>query len=93
LSDSIELKDSDSGKLEKLKRISKDAPKIYNSLTLEIIRLFKLMIRFGKYTLIKTGSNDDEEFEGENDFFLLIKHLVVLLEFDTTYPESQKILI
>ena len=79
--------------MDKLKKISKEAPKIYNNLTLEIIRLLKLMINFGKYSIIKTDLNDDEELETENDFFVLIKHLVVLLEFDTTYPESRKILL
>lgn len=51
------------------------------------------MISFGKYTIIKSSLNDDEEFESENDFFVLIKNLVILLEFDTTYPESRKILL
>ena len=93
MSENIELKDPDSVKMDKLKKISKEAPKIYNNLTLEIIRLLKLMINFGKYSIIKTDLNDDEELETENDFFVLIKHLVVLLEFDTTYPESRKILL
>jgi hypothetical protein len=88
LSENIELKDldPDSVKLDKLKKISKDSPKIYNMLTLEMIRLLKLMINFGKYSI---RSKQEEE----NDFFVLIKSLVVLLEFDPIYPEARKILL
>lgn len=41
------MKDDDAVKQDKLKKISKEFAKTYNKLTLEIIRLLKLMIDFG----------------------------------------------
>jgi hypothetical protein len=59
LSDMLELKDSDSVKADKLRLIQNESMEIYNKLTLEIIRILKLMIDFGKYRL-RMGEDEQE---------------------------------
>jgi hypothetical protein len=71
MSDSVELKDADSTKLEKLRVICRESPKVYNALTLEIVRLQKLLIDFGKYS-IRLGSDDNDTKRINTDFFGLI---------------------
>lgn len=88
LSNIWDLKDGDTKKAENLKRISADCERIYNKLTLEVIRLLKLMINFGKYTV-----RPDADKDSNKDFFAIIKSLFIMLEFDPAYPETRKILI
>lgn len=92
LSNMIELKDSDTAKIDKLQTISSSSEDIYNKLTLEVVRLLKLLIEFGKYQL-KLGADENETKLINADLFGLLSSLFVVLEFDSTYPEARKILM
>ena len=92
LSGLIESKDTDQAKLDKLRRISRESSVVYNALTLEIVRLQRLLIDFGMYR-IKLGTTDEETQKFNLDFFTLLRSLFVILEFDSTYPEARKILM
>lgn len=56
-----------------------------------MITLFKLLINFGKYP-IRIGITEEETRNNNKDFFMIIKCLVDILEFNTMYPETRKIL-
>lgn len=79
-------------KKETLMKIYEDSPSIYNALTIEVIRLFKLLILFGKYS-IRLGNTREETVQNNQELFTNIKSMVCLLEFNTMYPETRKILL
>jgi hypothetical protein len=56
-----------------------------------MVKLFKLLINFGKYP-IRMGQNEDDTKLLNHDFFQIIKCLVYLLEFNVMFPETRKIL-
>ena len=58
---------------------------IFNDFSLEILKLFKLLLKFGVYR-ISIDSKDNKEL------FLNLKNLVMILEFDKTYPEARAFL-
>ena len=57
------------------------ADRTYNTFNLEIIKLFRLLLNFGMY-----------ENQGSNDFLTVLRHLVMLFEFEKNYPEGQILL-
>lgn len=56
-----------------------------------MVKLFKLLIKFGKYP-IRIDSDEGITRRNNQDFFDIIKFLVDILEFNTMYPETRKIL-
>ncbi len=67
---------------------------LFNPMTLEIVRLMKLLMNFGKYT-IKVASDHPPEvtLEKNKDFFGILRTLVSFLEIDRKYPEVRRILL
>ena len=57
-----------------------------------MIKLFRLLINFGKYP-IKLGESDNETCELNLYLFTNIRCLVAVLEFNIMYPETRKILV
>lgn len=57
-----------------------------------MVKLFKLLINFGKYP-IRIGNSEDETKANNKDFFTILKCLVDVLEFNTMYPETRMILV
>lgn len=58
---------------------------IFNDFSLEILKLFQLLLRFGVYR-ISVNSKENQEL------FVNLKNLVMILEFDKTYPEARAFL-
>ena len=56
-----------------------------------MVKLFKLLIKFGKYP-IRIDTDEAVTRRNNRDFFEIIKYLVDILEFNTMYPETRKIL-
>ena len=56
---------------------------VFNRFTLEIIKLFKVIIKFGKYKIKITDNKNSNQI-----FFSNLRNLVSILEFDKTYPEA-----
>jgi len=65
---------------------------VFNSLTLEMIKLVKILIIFGNYTL-KLQSTKDKIKSKNKEFFSLLKVCISIFEFDKTYPEARLILV
>lgn len=59
---------------------------IFNNFSLELIKLFQLLLRFGVYHISHSLQDDNEEF------FSNLRNLIMILEFDKTYPESRAFL-
>ena len=57
-----------------------------------MIKVFKLLLNFGKYPL-RIGGNENETSNLNNDLFTCIRCLVAVLEFNTLYPETRMILV
>lgn len=57
-----------------------------------MIRLFKLLINFGKYPIV-IGATEEDTRRNNSDFFEIIRSLVDVLEFNVMYPETKKILV
>lgn len=58
---------------------------VFNDFSLEILKLFQLLLRFGVYR-ISLNSKENQEL------FINLKNLVMILEFDKTYPEARAFL-
>ena len=66
---------------------------MYNGLTLQILKLLKLIIRFGKFNIKVYHDKSMEEFMIKNkEFFEIFKTLIMMFEFDKMYPEARRIL-
>ena len=67
-SDQVDLAKGPNERQGMLDDVFKNAPIIYNELTLEVIRLFKLLIQFGKYA-IRIGENEEETVNLNKELF------------------------
>ena len=90
----IELTQGPTEKKIGLNKIFTNAPNIYNEHTLEMIRLFKKLVVFGKYD-IKTCKTIEETHKDLKNkaLFTIIRSLVSVLEFNTMYPETRMIMV
>lgn len=57
--------------------------KIYNSFNIEILKLFKLLLNFGLY---------EAQNKEKSEFLLVLRHLILIFEFEVCYPEGQILL-
>lgn len=57
-----------------------------------MIKLFRLLMNFGKYPIL-IGKTETETKQKNKDLFDNISYLVSVLEFNIMYPETRKILV
>ncbi|CAD8111133.1 unnamed protein product [Paramecium sonneborni] len=90
-SDLVDLNKGPTERYDMLGIIFKNAPEIYNELTLEVIKLFKLLIQFGKYSIV-IEEDEQKTITKNAQLFSNIRALTAILEYNSTYPEVRKIL-
>ncbi|EGR27925.1 MIR domain protein [Ichthyophthirius multifiliis] len=84
------------------KLVQQKSEDIYNNLTFEIMKLFRLLIDFGKYNIHQelknfkqqqNNNNNESKIIPQDQFFKNISSMMNIFEFDKVFPEARNILI
>ena len=83
------------GANEKIAVFIKQEPmleQVFNSLTLEVVKMFKTLLYFRSYK-INMKKKEQDTISANKDLFTIIQCLVTILELVKNFPETRKMLV